>query len=51
MADGGKEILVDFMLKRAMNKRALIAPKSYKERWFILTDEALTYCTGTLGVS
>jgi hypothetical protein len=51
MSREGKEILMDFMLKRAMNKGTVFTSQSYKERWFQLTDSSLTYYSGTLAVS
>lgn len=47
----GEEILKDFMLKRAMSRSALFTSENYKDRWFILTSESLSYYTGTLAVS
>ena len=51
MSREGKEVLVDFMLKRAMNKGTVFTSQSYKERWFLLTENSLTYYSGTLAVS
>ncbi|XP_045204192.2 tyrosine-protein kinase Tec-like isoform X1 [Mercenaria mercenaria] len=48
MSRDGKEVLADFMLKRAMNKGTVFTAQSYKERWFVLTEESLTYYGGTL---
>ena len=46
----GEEILVDFMLKRAVNKSTIFSTENYKERWFVLDGEALKYFDGSLGV-
>lgn len=43
------EILVDFMLKRAICKASLFMKENYKERWFVLRDSVLEYYSGTLG--
>lgn len=45
----GEEILVDFMLKRAVNKSTIFSTENYKERWFVLDGEALKYFDGSLG--
>ncbi|XP_052793360.1 tyrosine-protein kinase Tec-like isoform X2 [Mya arenaria] len=44
----GGEILSDFMLKRAMSRSALFTSENYKERWFTLTDDSISYYSGTL---
>ncbi len=48
MADDIEGIIrIGFMLKRSQNKRKL-APVNYKNRVFILTQNELVYCEGTL---
>lgn len=46
----GEEILSDFMLKRAMS-RAMFGAQNYKDRWIVLTKDALSYYSGNLAVS
>jgi len=40
----------DFMVKRSLMKSWLIKKENYKSRWFLLTEQCLCYCDGSLQV-